>query len=437
MNAKKFINDTVAWLAERRLMGLAILGVSVAMATVVVATGPEAEPQPRTEKSWPVSVVEARPQTLRPTLSAYGRIESRQMANLSTSVGAPVLRVLAPEGTWVEKGDTLVELDASELVLAVRRAESEYKRRVAALTAVRNDYESAKKMTVHHSELRDIAHAKLKRHQELYQARMISDAILDEVRQQASERAITLEQHLSRLANFPSLIDQNEAMVAEAKAFLDKYQLDLAQAEIRAPFAGRVIKTLIAAGDRVQPGATLLQVADYEGLELRASLPAQVGETLREKIDAGMEVTASGELDGRHIEFVLDRMSGDVKSGQSGIDAFFRPLGGVSLDIGRVLNIAVSMPEQDSVIALPIQSIYENNRIYRVQDDRLEAISVEQVGDHIDVAGEYRILVRSSMISPGDRLITTQLPRAITGLLVEPIDAQDLEGALAAERIQN
>jgi multidrug efflux pump subunit AcrA (membrane-fusion protein) len=345
-------------------------------------------------------------------------------------VGAPVANVLAPEGSWVEKDELLVTLERRELELALRRAESEYKRRVAVLTSVTNDYGSARNLTTHHQELKDIAVSKLERHKELYSTRMISDAILDEVRREASERAITLEQHLSRLANFPSLVEQHEAMVAEARAERETVQIELAQTEIRAPFAGRVIETLVSPGDRILPGVPLVKVADYENLEVRTPVSARIGAVLRDRLESGSQIIATGVLDDRAINFTLVRVSGDVKPGQSGLDAFFKPQADAMLDIGRVLNLSVQLPEEADVVAVPIQSIYENTRVYKVEHDRLVGISIEQVGDHIDGSGQYRILVRSGELLAGDRIVTTQLPRAITGLLVDPLDPGEFDEAL-------
>ena len=181
------------------------------------------------------------------------------------------------------------------------------------------------------------------------------------------------------------------------------------------------------------PGKAIIQVADYDGLEVRAAIPASVGYALRQKFQLGEEVRATGELDGRSIEFALTRLSGHVKRGQSGLDAFFKTASDASLDIGRVINLNITLPPEQNVVALPVQSVYENNRIYRVEDNRLQGIEVKQIGDYVDENGSYQVLVRSTEIVQGDRLITTQLPRAITGLLVEPIDSSSFEEALASD----
>lgn len=418
-------------LGRRGLLGVAILGVSLLLATLIVATGPDAQPQERTEKAWPVSTVAAAPTSLKPSVVAFGKVESRQTARLKTSITAPVASVLKPEGSFVAFGDLLVQLDDRELRLALIVANAEHKRRLAAQETARSDFLMARNITEHHESLSAIADAKLTRHLDLAKRNMVSDSILDEVRREASERAIALEQHKASLRTFPNVIEHHEASVAEAAALVERAELDLAQTRIVAPFEGRVIATYVAPGDRVLPGEVVVDVADYGEIEVRASVPTETGYQLRGEVSTNMPVYANGEVDGQFIQFRLQRLAGNVKSGQTGLDAFFKPATtGVDLDIGRVVNLTIAMPAEADVIALPVQSIYENDRIYRVKDKRLQGVKVQRVGDYLTATGDYRVLIRSSDIVVGDELVTTQLPRAITGLLVDPIDVEAMDESL-------
>ena len=433
---KNFVGKLIDNLIHYKALGIAILIGSVLLGGVIVALGPNAEPQARSEKAWPVSTLVATKASLRPTLVAYGKVESRQISNLKTSITAPVAAVLRPEGSWVNAGELLVQLDAEELMLAQIVADAESKRRVARLESARSDFELARKITQHHEELKAIAESKLERHLDLYQNKMVSNAILDEARREANERSITLERHLADLRTFPNVISEREASVAEGNAMVKRARLDVEQTRIVAPFSGRVIATYVSAGDRVLPGTAIVQVADFSELEVRSAIPAAVGHRLRQQVASGMLVTAQGEVDGKIIEFTLNRLSGDVKRGQSGLDAFFKTEIDDELDIGRVVNLSITLPAEPSVIALPLQSIYENNRIYKVVDRRLKGIEVAQVGDYLDASGKHQVLIRSEEIVEGDVLITTQLPRAISGLLVDPVDpvdVQDFENALAVD----
>ena len=119
---------------------------------------------------------------------------------------------------------------------------------------------------------------------------------------------------------------------------------------------------------------------------------------------------------------VLARLAGNVREGHSGVDSFFRVAPPApALEIGRVLKLSVVLPAEADVVALPVQSIYENDRVYQVVDDRLQALTVERVGDHSTAAGEYRVLVRGAGLHAGAKVITTQLPKAISGLRVQPV----------------
>ena len=112
----------------------------------------------------------------------------------------------------------------------------------------------------------------------------------------------------------------------------------------------------------------------------------------------------------------------DFTAAQSGLDAFFSldPESGAPLTaLGRTVELSVTLPEQDHLVALPVQSIYENDRIYAVRNNRLEAITIERIGEMQTPDGQYRVLVRSAELSDGQSIITTQLPKAISGLLVE------------------
>ena len=77
------------------------------------------------------------------------------------------------------------------------------------------------------------------------------------------------------------------------------------------------------------------------------------------------------------------------------------------------------MPIQDNLLALPPQAIFGTNRIYTVEDNRLQANKITRVGDMRDNEGKAKVLVRSDQLQAGDLILATQLPNAITGLLVE------------------
>lgn len=405
-----------------RFAGLMVISLCLLLAFIVVITGPSAAPLERVETSWPVSVVTAEPVNLSPVFFTYGKVESRQVANLKTSISAPVAEVLKHEGEWVQAGDLMIQLDTAEIVLAKTIAQANYDRNVAMLDSVRTDYELSQNLVAQYQQLNEIVSAKLNRAIDLHNRGMISDADLDVSRQEASEQTIRLEEYAARVKDFPNKLAQQQANVDESAAYLEKANIDLDQTRISAPFTGRVIKNEVTQGDRVIAGTSLIQVADYGGLEIRASVPSDIGYRLRANLQRGENIIASAEVDGRSISFPLSRLAADVKPGQSGIDAFFEGSMDEVVDIGRTVQLTIALPVAADVIAMPVHALYQDHTLFKVIENRLEAVFYEEVGDYVSEQGDFNVLIRSNQVKPGDQLMVSQLPRAITGLLVEPID---------------
>ena len=77
-------------------------------------------------------------------------------------------------------------------------------------------------------------------------------------------------------------------------------------------------------GNHTAPGQPLVEVADAEGLEVRAPVPDVYSAAVRRHLANGVAVTARTGGDEAGSAFVLARLAGNVRDGHSGIDAFFR-----------------------------------------------------------------------------------------------------------------
>ena len=419
-------DSAISWVKRWHLTGPVILVICLSLSYVVFATAPESLPKVRAEKAWPVSVMIADPVALSPNLLVFGKAQTDQMASIKTSITAPVKEVFYREGDAVTDGALLMQLEDRELQLALDVVTADHQNRQASLMSIVNEYNLAKKLTAHEQSLNDIAQTRLQRQLDLYKQSMVSNSLVDESQRIASERSIKLEQHLAMVADFPNRIARGQAQLDEGLARIEKARLDLAQTRIFAPFNGRILKTYVSEGDRVVAGLPLLQIAGSDQLEIRAAIPLAAGATLRKQLKAEKVILAMGQVDGERLDFRLERLSSNLKQGQSGVDAFFRLVAGNQPELGRVINLDITMPLENDVVAMPIQAIYEGNRIYRVKNSRLESLPVSVVGDYIDKQDKSKLLVRADGVVSGDTLLTTQLPRAITGLLVDPIDADEV-----------
>uniref|UniRef100_UPI003D0EBC4E HlyD family efflux transporter periplasmic adaptor subunit n=1 Tax=Amphritea sp. TaxID=1872502 RepID=UPI003D0EBC4E len=190
--------------------------------------------------------------------------------------------------------------------------------------------------------------------------------------------------------------------------------------QITAPFTGRIADIGVAAGERVRSGDTLLTLYDTSTLEVRSQIPNRYLPQLQQQLQRGETIVATATLDGQPLALTLERFAAAVDNGSAGVDALFR----INSDNyrgepGRSLSLELTMPEQDNLLALPPQAIFGTDRIYTVKDNRLQGATIERVGDIRDSQGESKVLVRSATLQPGEQILATQLPNAMTGLLVE------------------
>ena len=404
--------------ARGAVAGLAFMGIAILVSALLFATGPNPKPIERTEKAWPVSTVKVSPDALSPSYRTYGRVESAEIANLSADVVARVEAVLVQEGQWVDRDQPLVMLETRELELRLTEAEADLAQAEAQLASLDTEAEATRGLTEHYTSMQRIAQDKLKRHEDLYAERMISQSLLDEVVDQASVRTIEYRRHMRDVADLPNRVLEQRALVSRADASREQAAINLGKAMLKAPFSGPVIDVTAAPGDTTQPGRVLVKMASRDAFQIRAQVPEAQAMRFR---SATTPVVAQAMINGRRVALSLDRLSVNVRDGQSGLDAFFSPPVDNLIEVGRVLDLEVILPVEREVVAVPVQSIYENDRIYRVIDNRLDAVTVERVGEYLD-AGAYRVLVRSSDLRDDDTVITTQLPKAVTGLLVETRD---------------
>jgi len=136
-----------------------------------------------------------------------------------------------------------------------------------------------------------------------------------EVEQQRArfERAQKIfAQGLSSAEDFDSI----RAELASAEAALELAALELSYTEVRAPFAGRVVRRYVDQGRTVADGTPLFSLADMDRLLARVFVPAKELGSIRADQPVQLTVSSSGDhLSGRIdlVSPVVDPDSGTVK----------------------------------------------------------------------------------------------------------------------------
>lgn len=397
------------------VLGLAVVGFIMLKATRAVTPSVAAQ-----EKSWRVSAIEVIPGPLTPNLLLYGTVEAPQKAEIRAAITADVAEVKIREGQTVATGDLLMKLDERDLALSLRQREADFQELAAQIASEQARHAANREALNREITLLQLAERAVARAKNLNTRKLTSESALDEALQVVEKQALALNIRQLEVNDHTARLAQLEARRARAEALRDQARLDLTRAKITAPFAGRVVQAPIAPGNRVRPGDLLVEMYPVSDLEIRAQLPFRALSAVHTALMADQPLQATATVDGQRIIAQLDRLGGETGQNSGGLDALFQVTAGAErLILGRVLTLVMDLPPEDNVVALPFEALYGLDRIYRLEDGRMVALTVERVGEQRNGEGKVQVLARSPDLQAGDRIIGTQLPNAITGLKVE------------------
>lgn len=401
------------------ILPLALLGLAVAGFLLLKATRAVTPPVAVQEKSWRVNTIEIKPNRLTPNLLLYGTVEAPLEAEIKAAVTADVAQVAVREGQTVAVGDTLVALDERELILSLRQRQADLKESEAQIVSEQARHATNLQALQREKNLLELAERAVTRSQNLNSRQLTSQSALDEARQAVEKQALALNIRQLEVDDHAARLAQLQARRDRAEALRDQAQLDRSRALVTAPFAGRVTRIPIAPGDRARPGDLLLALYPVRDLEIRAQIPFRYLPATRTALAANRPLQATATVDGHPVMAVLDRLGGEAGQNSGGMDALFRVSEGADVLVpGRVLTLLLDLPPEEGVVALPFEALYGLDRIYRLVDGRMAALAVERIGERRELGGQAQVLVRSPELAVGDRIVTTQLPNAITGLKV-------------------
>ncbi len=383
----------------------------------LVASKTQRESPALSEKIWQIEIIEVRQQTLSPTVTLYGRIESPEQLKAAAPGGGIVDRVYVRNGARVSKGAPLVTMDKRDFSVALQQARADVRdidSQIAELE-IRNRSNRASLQT--ERDLMTLAEAEVERLVALKKQKLSADTALNSAHSELARRQLAVTSRELEVDSYPARLQILKARKDRSKAQYEQAKLAMDRSAVRAPFDAIISEVAVAAGDRVSLGQLLVSLFPLHALEIRAHLPINYINSVQPAIARKETLFASvvGRSDlGR---FPLLRLSGEAEA--TGIDVYFAiDSDAVQYRPGELLALSLQLPAQSDVFAIPYQAIYGNSRIYRVDEDRLQAIDVVSIGQ-ARTDDQVQVLIRSDAIADGDRIVVTHLPNAVSGLKVK------------------
>ena len=381
---------------------------------------PETPVKTKEEKSWSVQTHQLVEGVKSPQLELYGQVESPHTATITSNINADVISLEIKEGQAVLKDQLLIRLDELDVKLILDQKLSDVAELEASIESEKNRHKNDLASLKLEKSLVSLAEKKLAREEKTSKSNLTSQNSFDTQKQALQNQKLALKARQLSVTNHPARLAQLEAKLAHKRALAQQAEKDLQRAMVSSPFDGIVLSTNISPGERVRPGEELLKLYSTDNVELRAQLPQKYVDTVKDAIARQVALPAVVKTGHTDIDVELLRVSGAMAENGIGVDALFE-INSEDADhfiMGEVLEVILNLPAINNVYSIPVSSIYGTNRIYRVDKERLTAINIEKLGGQIKDDKQY-VLVKSEKLKPGDEIITTQLPHAMSGLKVE------------------
>lgn len=294
-----------------------VAGIKWAQISTLIAAdaaAKEAGPPPEA-----VSTDKSRRMEWERALTAVGSVTAARGVAVSNDLPGLVTRIHFESGQVVKKGEVLVELDTS-----VERAQ------LATAQAQR-----------------DLAERNVGR-----------------------TRALAARGGVAR-----SQLDADEAELKSARAEVEAIKAQIQRKVVRAPFAGKLGIRMVNLGQYLSPGTTLTTLETLDTVFVDFSLPQQTlpqvtqGLPVRVSVEEGAEVVAQGEVTAVDPRIDETTRSIQVRASVPNHEQKLRP--------GMFANVHVLLPEQASLVVVPLPSVVRapyGDSVYVVEDLKDETV---------------------------------------------------------------
>lgn len=215
-----------------------------------------------------------------------GRFEAVQRSHVGFEVGGVVTAILADAGERVVAGQPLARLDRERAQTALDAATAAEAAAVAQLAELvagprTEAIERARAAVAAARAQASLAEATATRTRAALAAAAVSTQDEDQRRHEATIAAATLRGAEAQLAELeagtrPEQLAAQRANLERLQAERRRLARDLADTELRAPFAGRVSSRTIATGQVVVAGTPAFEVVADDGWRIRVGIPARL-----------------------------------------------------------------------------------------------------------------------------------------------------------------
>ena len=412
---------------KKFLIPIAILAVAFIFFKLMVATKEAPPAIDIQEHVWRVEQSKITSQKLSPIITLYGKVETSELFNAAAPAQSQVKSVLFKEGESVQKDQLMLTLEPEDFEPLLMQAQGKVNELKAQIKSELLRHEVNLNSLKNEEKLLRLSEKALARAEQVKRKNLGSLSETEQAMQQVERQRLAFNSMQFSVNEHEARIEQLQARLVQAEADLAKNRLALKRSEIYAPFTGIIAKVNVAQGDRVNSNEKLLSFYSLERLEVRAKLPIHILSEIQNGVQNGQQLKGYATSGDQLIPIVLERLSGEAQA--SGVDAIFTfQEKQIPFRLGAIVVVHLQRVAQENVFLIPHQAIYGADKVYKIIDNRLQAVRVQNMGEYFqsdDYENQIRnqipsgLLIRSKDLKSGDSILSTHLPNAVSGLKVD------------------
>jgi multidrug efflux system membrane fusion protein len=255
---------------SRRTFALSLIALSLVACGKDSAHPPKAAEPPVVRD---VTVGAATAADLDDMAEVTGTVRSRTVTTLSSKIVGRIVALHVREGSVVQAGQLVIELDDQDIAAQTRRAEAGLREAEAAMAEVDRGIAAAAAGQAAAEAQRDLAVSTLARYQRLLDRKAVAPQEYDQVAAQQKAAAAAVDRAIAEGQAIQSKRAQVLARIETARTEIAGTQVMRGYAKIAAPFAGIVTTKHTDVGGLAAPGAPLLTLEDNRRYWLEAAVP--------------------------------------------------------------------------------------------------------------------------------------------------------------------
>ncbi len=428
------------------------IGLALVITVVLVKSKPAMQHVASEMPSKTVEIITARYIPFSTRITAYGNVEPAITLNGTAEVSGKI-SYIHPDlkaGETIPADTVVVRIDTKDYDVSLKQTEADLLASRASLKELEVEEKSTQRALKLAQKNLKVGEAEYARIKGVYEKKVVTKSALDAEEQKVILLRQSLEDLQGRINSYESRRQSINSQIARAEQAVQNSETILGRTEVSLPFDARIGTVSVDKGEFVAVGTKLFEAVDLKGVEITAQLSM---DSMRKLVSHMEGVPAAGEpiihTGGRINDRLNLSTSVRLTNGMpmatwearvlrisDSIDATRQTLGlvvGVDdpyekiipgkrppLIKGMYTAVDIFAPAYPAMV-VPRKAVHQGRVYIANNENRLEIRSVEV----LLIQGD--LMVISSGIDQGERVIITDLIPVIEGMPLQVINATEFE----------